>query len=144
MPRQRLPSIIAITVLKIVDGVMGLASGCVLLAGGGTLSALLVRLYREAPAWLSGALGGVLVVIGLGLVLFALLDFVLAWGVWKLYRWAWWLTMGVAVLSVVGPLITAAGGNLTSIPSIAINGTVIALLLTRQVRQAMGISPVYS
>ena len=140
MPRQRPPSIIAIAALKVVDGVLGLASGCALLAGSGALSALLAHFYPTAPAWLSGALGGVLAVIGLGLILFALLDLILAWCVWKLYRWAWWLTMIVAVLSVVGPLITLIGGNLTSIPSIAINGIVITLLLAQQVRQAMGSS----
>jgi hypothetical protein len=47
--------------------------------------------------------------------------------------------MIAAVLSSLGSLATLVGGNLTSIPSVVINGVVIILLLTTNVRQTLGI-----
>jgi hypothetical protein len=127
-----------IAVMQILDGLWGLATGCALLAGGGTLAAVIIR-FVEAPRWLGGTLGGAVALVGLVLVLFALLDFVLAWGIWALRRWAWWLTMLASVLSLLGSAGTLAGGNLTSIPSVAIDGLTILLLLTTSVRRAFGV-----
>jgi uncharacterized membrane protein (DUF2068 family) len=131
--------VLIIAVLQILDGLWGLASGCVLLAGGGALAAVIVRFVREAPQWVGGILGGALAVVGLILILFAALDFILAWGIWALRRWAWWLTMIKAALSIVGSLSTLIGGNLTSIPSTVLNGLIIILSLTSNVQQALGI-----
>ena len=138
MPPKRPASVTIIAVLQILDGLWGLASGCALLAGGGALAAVIIR-FVETPRWLGGTLGGAVALVGLVLVLFALLDFVLAWGIWALRRWAWWLTMLASVLSLLGSAGTLAGGNLTSIPSVAIDGLTILLLLTTSVRRALGI-----
>jgi hypothetical protein len=127
-----------VAILQILDGLWGLASGCALLAGGGALAAVIIR-FVEAPRWLGGTLGGAVALVGLVLVIFALLDFVLAWGIWALRRWAWWLTMLASVLSLLGSAGTLAGGNLTSIPSVAMDGLTILLLLTTSVRRALGI-----
>jgi Predicted membrane protein (DUF2127) len=140
VPRQRPTSVTIIVVLKILDGLWGLASGCALLAGGGALAAAVLRFVRDTPQWVGGILGGALAVVGLILILFSVLDFVLAWGIWTLRRWAWWLTMIEAVLSIIGSLSTLVGGNLTSVPSVVINGVIIILLLTSNVRQALGVS----
>ena len=138
MPPKRPASVTLVAVLQILDGLWGLASGCALLAGGGALAAVIIR-FVETPRWLGGTLGGAVALVGLVLVLFALLDFVLAWGIWALRRWAWWLTMLASVLSLLGSAGTLAGGNLTSIPSVAIDGLTILLLLTTSVRRALGI-----
>ena len=135
MPRQRSMGVIVIAALKILDGLWGLASGCALLTGGGALAAVIAQFVGDAPRWIGNALGGVLAIVGLALIFFAALDFILAWGVWTLHRWAWWLTMIAAVLSSLGSLATLVAGNLTSIPSVAINGAIIILLLTPNVRQ---------
>jgi hypothetical protein len=42
-------------------------------------------------------------------------------------------------LSIAGSTSTLIGGNLTSIPSVVLNGVIIVLLLTSSVRQALGI-----
>ena len=139
MPRQRSMGVMVIVALKILDGLWGLASGCVLLAGSGALAAVIARFTGNAPHWIGNTLGGVLALVGLALIFFAALDLILAWGVWTLRRWAWWLTMIVAVLSILGSLATLVGGNLTSIPSVAINGVIIILLLTTNVKQTLGI-----
>jgi hypothetical protein len=128
-----------IAVLQILDGLWGLASGCALLAGGGALAAVILRSVRGAPEWVGGILGGVLAVVGLILILFAALDFILAWGIWALRRWAWWVTLIEGALSIAGSTSTLIGGNLTSIPSVVLNGVIIVLLLTSSVRQALGI-----
>ncbi len=138
MPPKRPASVTIIAVLQILDGLWGLSSGCALLAGGGALAAVISR-FVEAPRWLGGTLGGAVALVGLVLVLFALLDFVLAWGIWALRRWAWWMTMLASVLSLLGSAGTLAGGNLTSIPSVVIDGLTILLLLTSGVRRALGI-----
>jgi len=138
VPKQRLASVTIIAVLQILDGLWGLASGCALLAGGGALAAFITR-FVEAPRWVGGTLGGALALVGLVLILFALLDFVLAWGIWTLHRWAWWLTMVTAVLSVLGSLGTLSGGNVTSIPVVVMDGLTIVLLLTSDVRRALRI-----
>jgi uncharacterized membrane protein (DUF2068 family) len=135
MSRQRSIRVMVIAALKVLDGLWGLASGCALLAGGGALAVVIARFIGDAPHWISNALGGVLAVVGLALIFFAALDFILAWGVWTLHRWAWWLTMIAAVLSSLGSLATLVAGNLTSIPSVAINGVIIILLLTPNVKQ---------
>jgi uncharacterized membrane protein (DUF2068 family) len=129
-----------IAILQILDGLWGLASGCALLAGGGTLTALILHFATEAPQWVGGVLGGAVAIVGLVLVLFAVLDFILAWGIWRLRRWAWWLTMITSVLSILGSLGTLAGGNLTSIPAVALDGITVVLLLTSDVRQAFGLT----
>jgi len=49
------------------------------------------------------------------------------------------MTMLASVLSLLGSAGTLAGGNLTSIPSVAIDGLTILLLLTTSVRRALGI-----
>ena len=139
MSRQRSISVMVIAALKVLDGLWGLASGCALLAGGGALAAVIARFAGNAPRWMGNTLGGVLALVGLALILFAALDFILAWGVWTLRRWAWWLTMIAAVLSSLGSLATLVGGNLTSIPSVVINSAIIILLLTTNVRQILGI-----
>ncbi len=135
MPRQRSIGVMVIAALKILDGLWGLASGCALLTGGGALAAVIAQFVGDAPRWIGDALGGALAIVGLALIFFAALDFILAWGVWTLHRWAWWLTMIAAVLSSLGSLATLVAGNLTSIPSVAINGAIIILLLTPNVRQ---------
>ena len=140
MPTQRPTEVTIIAILQILDGLWGLASGCALLAGGGALTALILHFATEAPQWVGGVLGGTVAVVGLVLVLFAVLDFILAWGIWKLRRQAWWLTMITAVLSILGSLGTLAGGNLTSIPAVALDGLTVVLLLTPSVRQAFGVT----
>lgn len=138
MPQRRPASVTTVAVLQILDGVWGAASGCTLLAGGGALAAVIIR-FVKAPRWIGGTLGGVLAVVGLVLIIFAALDFVLAWGIWTLRRWAWWLTMITSVVSILGSASTLAGGNVTSIPSLALDGLTILLLLTSSVRQALSI-----
>ena len=140
MPTQRPTSVTIIAILQILDGLWGLASGCALLAGGGALTALILHFATKAPQWVGGVLGGAVAVVGLFLVLFAMLDFILAWGIWKLRRQAWWLTMITSVLSVLGSLGTLAGGNLTSIPAVALDGITVVLLLTSDVRRAFGVT----
>ncbi len=139
MSGQRTATITILVVLQILDGLWGVISGCALLAGGGALAVVIIELAKDAPPWLSGALGGAIALIGVALIVFALLDFVLAWGLWALRRWAWWVTMIKAVLSVLGPLLTLLGGNLTSVPTLILNLVIIALLLTFEVQQAMDI-----
>jgi hypothetical protein len=138
VPPKRPASVTIIAVLQILDGLWGLASGCALLAGGGALAAVIIR-FVEAPRWLGGTLGGVVALVGLVLVLFAVSDLVLAWGIWTLRRWAWWPMMTTSVLSLLGSASTLVGGNLTSIPSVVIDGLTILLLLTTSVRRAFGI-----
>ena len=140
MPTQRPTEVTIIAILQILDGLWGLASGCALLAGGGALTALILHFATEVPQWVGGVLGGAVAAVGLVLVLFAVLDFIFAWGIWKLRRQAWWLTMITAVLSILGSLGTLAGGNLTSIPAIALDGITVVVLLTSDVRQAFGIT----
>ncbi len=102
------------------------------------MAALITR-FVKAPRWVGGTLGGALALVGLVLILFALLDFVLAWGIWTLRRWAWWLTMITAVLSILGSLGTLVGGNVTSIPVVVMDGLTIVLLLTSDARRALRI-----
>ena len=138
MPPKRPASVTIIALLQTLDGLWGLASGCALLAGGGALAAVIIR-FVEMPRWFGGTLGGAVALVGLVLTLFALLDFVLAWGLWALRRWAWWLTMITSVLSLAGSVSTLASGNLTSIPPVAMDGLTVILLLTSSVRRALGI-----
>lgn len=139
MSRQRPASILIIIVLQVLDGLWGLGSACALLVVGGALATVFTSL-EEVPDWVAALTGGLPAAIGLVLLLLALLEFVLAWGIWQLHTWAWWVTMIKAVLSILLPLLTLLSGNLSSLPTLLFNGIIIGLLLTLEVRQALGIT----
>lgn len=139
MTKPKPVGILFIVILQILDGLWGLLSGCALLAGGGALTAFLVGITEETSRWLGELVGGLVMGLAFILLFFALLDLALAWGVWALRRWAWWVTIIKAVFSIVLPLVSLLGGNLSSIPTMLLNGIILILLLTPEVMHAMKI-----
>ena len=100
--------------------------------------------YGEA-AGLAGAMSGskgsstqfldFLIALGVALVVFAILHFMIAYGFWKEKRWAWNLGLLfpiVGIFSLIGIYITSKflEGLLVVIPSI-IFGLIVAFYLTR-------------
>ncbi len=141
MAKPKPAGILVIVILQVLDGVWGIMSGCALLVGGGALAAFLVGITEETSRWIGGLAGVFFMGLAFILIFFALLDLVLAWGIWALRRWAWWVTIIKAALSIVLPLVSLLGGNLSSIPTMLLNGIILILLLTAEVQQAMSIRP---
>jgi hypothetical protein len=139
MAKSKPVGVLIIVILQILDGLWGVMSGCVLLIGGGALAVFLGSITEETSRWVGGLAGAFFLGVAFTLIIFALLDLVLAWGVWTLRRWAWWVTIVKAVLSIVLPLIPLMAGNLGSIPTVLLNIIITLLLLTPEVQQAMGI-----
>ncbi len=86
----------------------------------------------------TGTVGQLLAFGGFGI---AVLYVALAFGLWNLHRWAWWLALGVAVVHVAGSVAAALLGGptwaavvVTSIVPVVIG----AYLLTPGVRRAFG------
>lgn len=85
--------------------------------------------------------GVVYLVIGLG-------QWVVAWAMWHLKKWAWWLTVILQGISVLQALAAMAFTEVTSVDAAAFGGLILsagilAYFLTTGVRSAFGYGPVF-
>ncbi|HEY0755244.1 MAG TPA: DUF2127 domain-containing protein [Ktedonobacteraceae bacterium] len=77
-----------------------------------------------------GIIGGLLLlqastILGVITVVFGLLEFVIAWGLWNLRTWAFWATVIVETLALLNGIFTFTQGRATN----AIIGIVIPLVI---------------
>lgn len=84
-----------IAVLEALGGLVLLGSGSFLLIFG-SFSSVGAGFMVGAFA---GALGGLLIILGL-------LSFIFAWGIWKGKGWAWTLTLIFTILGLIGALVS--------------------------------------
>jgi len=138
MSRKRPIGIIIVAFLRILVGLLELAGGSALVAGGGFLGIWSTRFVSEVAFW-GSAMGATVAVIGLVFVLFGLLDFIVAWGVWTLRTWAWWIAVLDAGLGMLCPAASLLSGNASGVPVLLFNGIAFAFLLTPEVMQAMDV-----
>lgn len=81
-----------LSILHIILGVLVFSGGTILLATEFTLPELLqhVRPFGVRSSTL-----------GMALVIFALIDFILAYGLWTRRKWAWSVSLAFAVLGII-------------------------------------------
>jgi hypothetical protein len=113
-PRQR-P--VGVTIISILDGILGVLY---ILGGILTFSLGSAAAGRVPAAGTLGATAGVIFVI------IGIITLVLAWGLWSLKKWAYWITAVLQALSLLFGLISIVGGNHSANTVIQ---TVIALIV---------------
>jgi uncharacterized membrane protein (DUF2068 family) len=69
-----------------------------------------------------------------------LISFLVAYGLWRIARWAWVISFALSIFGVVSTIFLLALGGVSeallfvSVPSILIDALVIVILLTKEVR----------
>ena len=84
-----------------------------------------------------------LVVVGVAYGVLGIAQLVVAWALWALKRWAWWLTIVLQGYSVVQAVAAMAFTEVTSVDtavfsSLAFSLAVLGYFLTKGVRTAFG------
>ena len=124
--RRRPLGVSIIAILEAIEGIV------LVLLGVFALIAL-NQLTGSASKAVVGVLAG-------GSLLFGVLALIFAWGLWTLRRWAFWLTVILQVLSLVGSIVslTQANGNTGSTIAGMIIPVIVLLyfLIDRNVRAA--------
>jgi hypothetical protein len=98
MPPARRTTPIGVAIL----GVLTILSGLALLAVGGLL--VVAAFFVGVSVPYAGVAGAFLGVIGAVFLIFAIIAMAAGVGLIRLRSWAWWLTMIVAVLTLLGSL----------------------------------------
>jgi len=83
-------------------------------------------------------LGGFLAIIGGVVIIVALLDLVLAWGLWTGKGWAWIVTLIFAVLGILFSLVSVIRGGIVAILILALDIIIIYYLFTPHVKAFFG------
>ncbi len=100
--------------------------GAILLFVGGSLFAGL----------LPGVLGGLLAVMGILFIGFAVLGFFIGRGLWRVQNWARIVAIIFAILGVLGAIYSIISGQFTAIVSLVIHGVIGGyLLFSEEVKQ---------
>jgi hypothetical protein len=99
---------VGVTILAILDflgGLFCLFGGIGMIAGGGFMATILSQQGQGSAGFLAGlgALAGVV------LLAFAVLDFLLGWGLWKLKNWARMITVVFTAFGAVLQVISLVG-----------------------------------
>lgn len=75
-------------------------------------------------------------------VLFSIFSFIIAFGLWRLYKWAWFLCIIVSLfglISGIAIIMTYEFGLFSTAPKIILDFMVILMLMAKDVRKAFGI-----
>lgn len=75
-------------------------------------------------------------------ILLSILTFIIAFGLWRLYRWAWFSCMIISLFGLtsgIAIIIMYEFGFFNAIPKIIIDFMVILMLMARDVRKAFNI-----
>jgi hypothetical protein len=110
-----------VTVLSILAGILGLLVLLVgiVAVGASAFIADLIESYASTVVLPVGVtatfLAGILAIIGTVVIIIGVLHILVAYGMWVGAGWAWWLTIILAILGVIGGLLTLPGGIITLI-----------------------------
>lgn len=123
-----------LAVLSLVAGALAVLAGIGLIFAG----ALFAGLGDPSGLGLLGAFGAA---AGVALLLYAAFVFAVGYGLLKRQRWAWYATLVLAALQVLGALVSLLSGDIMSaLVSLAIAGVVGWYLLSPPVQGWFGVS----
>ncbi len=123
-----------ISILTYISAAILLIGGIVLIAGSAAIAGFLVQIM---PILVSvGA--SLFIVLGIVLIAFAVLDFFIARGLWKLQNWARIVTIVFSVLGILSALNVILGGQIfNGLINLIINGVIVWYLgFNARVKQA--------
>lgn len=125
---QRSTGVSIIAILVIIGGLIGVLAGLFDLGLFGTAT------FYGGEQFLSAAM------FGAGLLIVAIIQLVVGFGLWNLKGWAWTIAMIVLVIRVIGDVIALfAGGNLMAvIINLLITVIVIWYLNQGEIKEAFG------
>ena len=105
---------------------LGALEGAVLLLGG-----LLLLIF-------SGLVGGVPSATAGLLLVSAIFNFIVAYGYWNGFGWAWWGGLILAIIGAIGAILMMPLGVMTMALSLIINGLIIYYLTQPYVQEYFG------
>lgn len=118
----------AIAVMQFVEAILELVVGVLLLIGG----TLVGRTFPEIKTMTLFALNGnILIFVGLGILAFALISFIIGLGLWKRQTWARVLGIVFSIISFFVSILSLPKGLI----GIAINAGVFYILIHKDVSQ---------
>jgi len=126
--RNKPLSLTILAILAFVSGILGLLGSLSILNGSAIMSARGTDLPGQVPAY------------GLAVLVVSALQLAFGYGAWDLKRWAWPLGIILQLASIAFALVYIAigAGLLSQIGGIVIAVVSLALLLTPDVRRALG------
>jgi len=98
-----------IAILEFLGGVACILIGLAVMLGGGMLAAVVGQSGGQGSGAGAGILGALGAALGIVLLVFALLYFLVGWGMLKLKGWARIISMIFAGLSILGSLFGITG-----------------------------------
>ncbi len=132
--KSRPTGVTILAILEVLEGLFGILAGLGLLAAG----AILGTGMFEIPAML-GALAGALVgALGLMMLVFGIVSFLLAYGLWNGRRWAWTWTLVFAVIGLIFGVLQMLGSPGSGIVQVIISGIIIYYLYRPYVKTYFG------
>jgi len=129
--RERPAGITVLVVLQVIGAVLLLISSLGLLF----LSAFIAGfLPSTIPSFVPGLVSGFFSLVAGFMVIMALIGFFIAWGLWTGKGWTWIIALILAILGVIGGLLTLPIGIVT----IIIQGLIIYYLTRPHVKAFFG------
>lgn len=81
--------------------------------------------------------GGILIVVGIVILLFAVLDFFIGRGLWKAQKWARIVAIIFSILGIIGAIISLIQKDFTNIVTLIVHGLIAYyLIFNASVKQA--------
>jgi len=137
-PRPTGVSVLAI--LAAIGGILVLIGGLILGILAGAMEEFIESLIVEYGAGVIPGIGGfieaLLLAIAAVAVIFGILYFIAAYGLWIGAGWAWWLTIILSILGIIGGILSLPGG----IISIIIDGLIIYYFTRPHVKEFFGMA----
>jgi len=137
-PRPTGVSVLAI--LAAIGGILVLIGGLILGILAGAMEEFIESLIVEYGAGVIPGIGefieALLLAIAAVAVIFGILYFIAAYGLWIGAGWAWWLTIILSILGIIGGILSLPGG----IISIIIDGLIIYYFTRPHVKEFFGMA----
>jgi len=137
-PRPTGVSVLAI--LAAIGGILVLIGGLILGILAGAMEEFIESLIVEYGAGvipgIEGFIEALLLAIAAVAVIFGILYLIAAYGLWIGAGWAWWLTIILSILGIIGGILSLPGG----IISIIIDGLIIYYFTRPHVKEFFGMA----
>jgi hypothetical protein len=132
-----------LAVLYFLGAVCCVLAGILMILGGGFIATLISQQAQGAGVG-AGVLAGLGAALGVVILIFAAVDVLLGWGLWKLKNWARIVTIVLAAIGIAGALFGLLGAFLhfgmfllvLTLVRLAISGLIIWYLLQPNVTAA--------
>jgi len=127
--RSRPVGIAILAILEILGGILVILFGA--------LSGTILSSIATAPNM--AMLGPVAGVIGIAFVILGVIALVNGYGLWTGMKWAWWLTVVIAVISVIVNLLSLVHANFGALGGIIVEAIILYYMTRPNVKAYFGV-----